>query len=53
MPNVVKTTEIACSASEELDVPATISCAVGAPYQGVMRQLATDRWNYMYPSTSS
>lgn len=48
-----KTTEIACAVAEELDVQATISCAVGAPYQGVMRQLAFDRWNYMYPSTAS
>ena len=26
------------------------TCVVGAPYQGAMRQLAADRWNYMYPS---
>lgn len=45
-----KTTEIACDVSEGLTVQVTISCAVGAPYQGVMRQLALDRWNYMYPS---
>ena len=26
------------------------SCNVGEPYQGNARQLATDRWNYTYPS---
>jgi hypothetical protein len=26
------------------------TCVVGAPIQGSMRQLALDRWNYMYPS---
>lgn len=45
-----KTTEIACEVSEELDVQATISCAVGAPYQGVTRQMANDRWQWTYPS---
>lgn len=26
------------------------TCIVGAPIQGDMRELALDRWNYMYPS---
>lgn len=45
-----KTIQVSCDVSESVDAQATISCTVGAPYQGVMRQLATDRWNYMYPS---
>lgn len=28
----------------------TSSCSAGVPFQGNMRQLALDRWNYMYPS---
>jgi hypothetical protein len=52
MASLNKTTQISCAVSQSLVVQATISCAVGAPYQGVMRQLAYDRWNYMYPSTT-
>lgn len=28
----------------------TIGCEAGSHVQGGMRQLASDRWNYMYPS---
>jgi hypothetical protein len=48
-----KTTTIEVAAMEELSATVTIECAAGAPYQGNMRQLSTDRWQFMYPSTSS
>lgn len=41
---------IACNAYGGLNSDLTISARAGAPYQGNMRQLAFDRWNYMYPS---
>ena len=41
---------IAVSAYTTLNSSFTSSFAVGASYQGTMRQLASDRWNYMYPS---
>lgn len=33
-----------------LTLEATIEVNVGAPYQGDIRNLATDRWFSMYPS---
>jgi hypothetical protein len=47
-----KTIEIEVNAMVEMSATVTIECAAGAPYQGNMRQLATDRWQFMYPSNS-
>jgi len=48
-----KTTQIAIAALQELSATVTIDCAVAQPIQGNMQQLAADRWQFMYPSTSS
>lgn len=48
---LVKTTATGVNSDTSLTSSALItSCVAGQPYQGDMRQLATDRWNYMYPS---
>jgi lysophospholipase L1-like esterase len=44
------TQPIACNSYVDLNSDMTSSARAGAPYQGNMRQLAIDRWNYMYPS---
>lgn len=41
---------IACDVYYGVTLEATIECNVGAPYQGDIRNLATDRWFPMYPS---
>jgi hypothetical protein len=47
-----KTLEIEVNAMVLHQATVTIECAAGVPYQGNMRQLATDRWQFMYPSNS-
>jgi hypothetical protein len=41
---------ISVNAYTQLNSSFASSCTAGAPIQGNMRQLALDRWNYMYPS---
>lgn len=45
-----KTTDVSVIAYVTLQTSFKSSCAAGQPMQGNMRQLARDRWNYMYPS---
>ena len=41
---------VECNVYVGLTLEATIEMNVGAPYQGDIRNLATDRWYSMYPS---
>lgn len=41
---------VACDVMVGLTVTATLEVNVGAPYQGNIASLATDRWLAMYPS---
>lgn len=41
---------IECLAYTGMNLEVTMECNVGAPYQGDIRNLATDRWYAMYPS---
>lgn len=43
-------TPVQCSVYETMTLQVTINCNVGAPYQGNIRNLATDRWYSTYPS---
>lgn len=49
-PTMTKVTVIAIGSLVRENSSFTSSVAAGKPYQGNMRQLALDRWNYMYPS---
>lgn len=48
--SVTKTMNVEVNAYNTMTSDLTIRCEAGAPYQGNMRQLSIDRWNYMYPS---
>jgi hypothetical protein len=39
-----------CVVNVAAELTATIECKVGTPFQGDIRNLATDRWYAMYPS---
>lgn len=41
---------VQCNVYSASSVEVTIEVNVGAPYQGDIRNLATDRWYSMYPS---
>lgn len=47
---LVKILTVAVNSLVTLNSSVTIGVESGAPIQGGMRQLALDRWNYMYPS---
>lgn len=50
MQTLIKLTVMSLTSRVSMTSSFTSACTVGAPYQGNMRQLAMDRWNYMYPS---
>jgi hypothetical protein len=50
MTTLVKTVVISQTALVTLNSSITMGTGAGTPIQGGMRQLASDRWNYMYPS---
>lgn len=41
---------VECNVYVGMTLEATMKCNVGAPYQGNIASLATDRWYSMYPS---
>lgn len=47
---LTKLTVISLTSRSSLNTSFASSITAGQPMQGNMRQLAPDRWNYMYPS---
>lgn len=50
MTTLIKLTVVSLSSRVQLTTSFSSTIVAGQPIQGDMRQLAFDRWNYMYPS---
>ena len=46
-----KTTSVSIASRVQYNSSFASTIVAGQPIQGNMRQLASDRWNYMYPSS--